>query len=138
MPNQAKNATFLILFLLSSLTVFSQERVLDSLLEQLNVHTKRDSVRVGLLVNTAWNMTHTDPEGAFVYVDEALVISSDLAWPKGMASALRQKGNLHYVMANNLDAMDAFQEGFKDSTSGRREKYLRRAFMEIWAISMRI
>ncbi len=113
MPNQAKNATFLILFLLSSLTVFSQERVLDSLLEQLNVHTKRDSVRVGLLVNTAWNMTHTDPEGAFVYVDEALVISSDLTWPKGMASALRQKGNLHYVMANNLGAMDAFQEGLK-------------------------
>lgn len=101
------------MFLLYGLTATSQEAVLDSLLNELGTHTDKDTVRVALLVNTAWNMTHTKPEDAFVYVEEALDISSDLNWPRGMASALRQKGNLYYVMADNINAMEAFQQGLR-------------------------
>ncbi|MEL6918256.1 MAG: tetratricopeptide repeat protein, partial [Bacteroidota bacterium] len=102
---------------------FAQSSVLDSLLVQLNKHSNRDTVRVGLLVNTAWNMTHTDPENAFVYVDEALDIATDIGWAKGRVGALRQKGNLYYVMADNLNAMEAFQQGLKIAQEANEKIY---------------
>ncbi|MEK6155149.1 tetratricopeptide repeat protein [Flavobacteriaceae bacterium 3-367] len=118
MPYQTKRIRLFFIFLWGGLMAFSQEAVLDSLLKELETHTTKDTVRVSLLVNTAWNMTHTKPEDAFVYVEEALDISTDLNWPRGRASALRQKGNLYYVMADNLNAMEAFQQGLRIAREG--------------------
>ncbi len=103
----------LVFSLLISTGICAQMKVLDSLLEQLSAHPQKDTIRVGYLVNTAWQMTHTNPNDAFVYVDEAIQISNDLNWARGIISAWRQKGNLYYVMADNLNAMDAFQKGLK-------------------------
>ncbi len=113
-PHQTfKIGLTLFLALVFSYNAFAQTKVLDSLFNQLAEHTQKDTIRVGYLVNAAWNMTHTNPKDAFKYVDEAIEISNQLNWPKGVISAWRQKGNLYYVMADNLNAMDAFQEGLK-------------------------
>ncbi|MEM9001844.1 MAG: tetratricopeptide repeat protein [Bacteroidota bacterium] len=113
MPNQIKNRILSVIFLFFLVGGFAQSKVADSLLQLLSQHQERDTIKVGLLVNTAWNLTHTDPNNAFAYVEEALKISADLDWSKGTISALRQKGNLYYVMGDNLNALDAFQEGLK-------------------------
>lgn len=113
-PHQSWKIGLSLFFVLAfSCNVFAQTKVLDSLLKQIAQHTQKDTIRVGYLVNAAWNMTHTNPKDAFKYVDEAIEISNQLKWPRGSISAWRQKGNLYYVMADNLSAMDAFQEGLK-------------------------
>ena len=108
--SQTGKIILLNIVLFSFLCGYSQETVLDSLLNVLKAHTNKDSTRVNLLISTSWNMTYTMPEDAFPYVEEAITISRDLDWLKGQALALRQKGNLHYVMADNLRALDAFQK----------------------------
>jgi len=110
-----KKEGFFIFFLLFSIVGFSQEQKLDSILKNLETHTEKDSIRTKLLIGIAWNMTYTNPEGAFDYVEEAIDIASNINWKNGKALALRQKGNLYYVMANNLQALDAYQQALKIS-----------------------
>ena len=104
-----------ILFLIISLISFSQEEVQDSILENLRAHSRKDSIRAKLLMDITKNMTYTNPEKAFGYIEEAIVITSQINWQKGTALALQQKGNLYYVMANNLEALDAYQQALKIS-----------------------
>ena len=104
-----------ILFLLISLISFSQEQVLDSILQSLRVHPTQDSIRTRLLIDITRNMTYTNPEGAFDYVEEAIDIANAINWQKGKAMALQQKGNLYYVMANNIEALDVYQDALKIS-----------------------
>jgi tetratricopeptide (TPR) repeat protein len=104
-----------ILFLLFFIIGFSQEQVLDSILESLKTHSEKDSIRINLLVSAAYKMNYTNPEGAVDYVEEAIDIANRMNWQKGKALALRQKGNLYYVMANNLQALDAYQQALKIS-----------------------
>jgi len=104
----------LFIFLLTLSTIgFSQEQVLDSILKELESHVEKDSIRTKLLIEVTRNMTYANPEGAFDYVEEAIDITTKINWQKGKALALRQKGNLYYVMANNLQALDAYQEALK-------------------------
>jgi len=110
-----KKIGFSILFLILSVIVFSQEQKQDSLLYKLKSHTQKDSIRAKLLVNIAFNMMYNKPQEAINYVDEAIQISNKLDWQDGKAHALRQKGNLYYVMANNLQALDAYHQALKIS-----------------------
>ncbi|WP_339918419.1 tetratricopeptide repeat-containing sensor histidine kinase [Yeosuana marina] len=110
-----KKIKLFIFLLIFSLKGFSQEQQLDSLLHKLSLHTKKDSTKVHLLVNTAWNMIYTNPKKGIDYVEEAIDIANKIKWQKGKALALRQKGNLYYVMANNIQALDAYQKAMKIS-----------------------
>ncbi len=104
-----------ILLLLISLISFSQEQVLDSLLKNLRTHSEKDSIRTKLLIDITRNMTYTNPERGIDYIEEAITIANQINWQKGIALALQQKGNLYYVMANNIQALDAYQHALKVS-----------------------
>ncbi len=97
-------------FFLLSFFIGAQEQDSSILIDELNAYKKKDSVRVNLLVGTAESLNYSDPDEALRFVDEALTISSQIGWEKGKALALRQKGNLHYVMGVNLRALDAYQQ----------------------------
>lgn len=110
--------TFLCLclcFLLFVLSSSAQNSVLDSLRNELKTHPKKDTIRVKLLINTAWNMTYDTPNEAFPYVAEALDISNQLDWKKGVGFALRQEGTLYYSMANYVKAMESYLKALKIS-----------------------
>lgn len=112
--------TFLCLYLFFSLCTFSstaQNSVLNSLRKELKLHPEKDTIRVKLLVNTAWNMTYDTPNEAFPYVTEALDISNQLGWTKGVGFALRQEGTLYYSMANYVKAMECYLEALKISNT---------------------
>jgi len=115
---------FSILFLLISLISFSQEEVLDSILENLRTHSEKDSIRIKLLIDVTRNMTYTDPEKAIDYIEEAIDIANNINWSKGMASALQQKGNLYYVMANNIQALEAYQQALKISEDFNNKMFI--------------
>ncbi|MBR9854644.1 MAG: tetratricopeptide repeat protein [Algicola sp.] len=110
LPSINKNIYFSLLFLFLFNTSYSQNKTLDSLKNELRTYLPKDTVRVGLLVRTAFEMTYSDPNGAFPLIDESIAISRSKNWIKGEALGLRQKGNLYYVLADNLNALDTYQK----------------------------
>ncbi|WP_198146877.1 tetratricopeptide repeat-containing sensor histidine kinase [Maribacter thermophilus] len=88
----------------------SQQNKLDSLKNELQAHALKDTIRVGLLIKLASEMTYSEPNQGFSLIEEALTISKKNKWLKGEALAQRQKGNLYYVLADNLNALDAYQQ----------------------------
>jgi len=80
----------------------------DSLLRVVRQHPARDSNRVTCLLRLADAMVYTDPVTAMRYADEALDISGERQWVKGIALSWRQKGNAYYVFSDNPSAMDCY------------------------------
>ena len=107
-PTQKKYC-FLLIFLVHFLGT-SQINNLDSLKNELKANTSKDTIRAGLLIKLASELTYSEPNKGFSLIEEALAISKKNTWIKGEALAQRQKGNLHYVLADNLNAMDAYQK----------------------------
>lgn len=108
-PTILNNLCFCLLFLLV-FNVRSQEKTLDSLQVELQNHTLQDTGRASLLIRTVSEMTYSDPNEAFPLIDESISISRNEKWTKGEALGLRQKGNLYYVLGDNLNALDAYQK----------------------------
>ncbi|MCB0372521.1 MAG: tetratricopeptide repeat protein [Muricauda sp.] len=108
MPDSIKNIFFALLFF--PLWGTSQQNLLDSLQQELANHVTKDSIRAGLLIKIAGEMTYSNPKDAFPFVEEAIAISTTTDWSKGESYALRQQGNLHYVMGDDLAALDAYQK----------------------------
>lgn len=108
-PIVPNSLCFCLLFLLA-FNVRSQEKTLDSLQVELRNHTLQDTVRASLLIRTVSEMTYSDPNEAFPLIDESISISRNEKWTKGEALGLRQKGNLYYVLGDNLNALDAYQK----------------------------
>ena len=80
----------------------------DSFARMVAGHTARDSNRVTALVKLADARVYTDPASAMREADEALEISEEKHWVKGVALAWRQKGNVFYVFSDNPAAMDCY------------------------------
>lgn len=110
MPRPTKNKYCFILICLVHFFGTSQQNKLDSLKNELQTHTIKDTIRAGLLIELASEMTYSEPNKGFSFIEEALTISKKNGWIKGEALAQRQKGNLYYVLADNLNALDAYQQ----------------------------
>lgn len=117
MPNQFIRYTFYFLFFCSVAFCNAQTGVIDSLKNELSQQKKKDTIRVKTLVNLSWQLTYSDPELGFSYVDEALSLSEEINWLKGKANALNQIGNLHYIQSDYLKALDFFQQALNMATS---------------------
>src|SRR5579864_6138143 len=85
----------------------------DSLTRVLQQHPARDSSRVLTLVRLADAIVYTDPASAMRHADEALDIATTEKWTKGIALALREKGNVYYVFSDNTNAMDCYMKALK-------------------------
>ncbi len=72
---------------------------LDSLESIIKVHQKKDTVRALTLMIMSEQLIRTNPVKAMKYTDEALAISENLKYKRGVISALRQKGALYEVMS---------------------------------------
>jgi len=103
---------FLLFFVIIN-TVFSQNKVLDSLENELEIHSKKDTLRAKILINTANNCQHESPEKALKYIKEAKEISKETGWLKGLAAAIRQEGIVYYYQADTEKAMDIWQEALR-------------------------
>lgn len=110
MQQPIKKTCFSILIILLPLCGNSQEVALDSLKNELDGHTLHDTIRAGLLIEIAGAMTYSNPNEAFPNVEEAIAISEKTNWIKGEALSYRQKGNLYYVLGDNLNALDSYQK----------------------------
>ncbi len=83
----------------------------------LAAYTTRDSVRANLLLAKAEDLIYKKPQEALTVIDEALAISEEQRWYRGEAAAYNIRGKVYYAMANNLNAMDAYQASLKIAES---------------------
>jgi tetratricopeptide (TPR) repeat protein/uncharacterized membrane-anchored protein YhcB (DUF1043 family) len=96
-------------------STIAQKHVQDSILQLLNTHLEKDTIRVKLLINASYNVTYNNPKKAFNLVEEALQTASQINWIKGKSLAMRQKGVVYYSISDNLNAMEAYQQALKIS-----------------------
>lgn len=99
----------LIAFLVRAIASVGQPAApVDSLLRVVRQHPVRDSIRAKALLKLADATVYTDPVTAMRYADEALSISEEQHWAKGMALSWREKGNVYYAFSDNPAALDCY------------------------------
>lgn len=109
MLNSVRKYICLSIILIFAFYSYSQTNVIDSLKNELLKHSKKDTVRAELLIHLVSEMTYSNPKEAFPLIDESIKISKSKKWIEGEILGLRQKGNLYYVLADNLNALDSYQ-----------------------------
>ncbi|NVN19526.1 tetratricopeptide repeat protein [Muricauda sp. HICW] len=107
-PN--KIAFYLLFILLIPFGAFGQGNEIDSLKNELKGHSTMDTIRAGLLIELANKLTYFDPNEAIPLMEEAISISEKTDWALGEALSHRQMGNLHYVLGDNIKALDQYQK----------------------------
>ncbi|HBU79574.1 MAG TPA: hypothetical protein DEF18_15865, partial [Muricauda sp.] len=103
-PN--KIVFYLLFILLIPFGAFGQGNEIDSLKNELKGHSPMDTIRAGLLIELANKLTYFDPNEAIPLMEEAISISKKTDWTLGEALSHRQMGNLHYVLGDNIKALD--------------------------------
>ncbi len=88
---------FKIILLLSFIISFSQNKKIDSLELILDTHLQKDSVRVDVLNEIAFELYQNDKEKAIELIAEASIISDSLNYKKGKAENLYIAAKIHIV-----------------------------------------
>lgn len=110
--NIFQKALVLFNFFLLAFGCFAQSYEADSLKKELNIHTTQDSVRAMLLIHYANTMFYEKPDSVLMqYASEALSISRQIHWEKGIALALRLKGVISsYIFNEPFEALEYYQQ----------------------------
>jgi len=98
---------FKIILLLSFVSVFSQNKKLDSLNSLLEKNIVRDTIRVNLLNKIAFDNYRNDKKKSLDLVNEALIISDSLAYLQGLARSYYIKSKI-YTIKHEYDKADDY------------------------------
>jgi tetratricopeptide (TPR) repeat protein len=114
--------SILLVYFVFSFKCHSQNRIVDSLKNQLSVHTQEDTIRVILLNQLASEETYNHPMEAGNYALEARTLAEKINYPNGVALSYRFMGNAFWAQANQTAALDNFLRGLKiaDSIQARQ------------------
>jgi len=114
---------FFSTFILAVSFCFSQGvGYVDSLKNKLR-HAPLDTNYVSTLLNLADAIVYDNTDSSMRYTNDALLLSEKLKWQKGIALYYRQKGNVYYVLNDNLNAMDCFQKALKEGETLHSKKF---------------
>lgn len=96
----------LLIILLIPFFAASQTSTRDSLIRELNKHAKADTVRIKLLHAVTSKSWGTDPQKNFEYATEALKLSQELKYKKGIAGSYREISRYYWSQTEYTKAMD--------------------------------
>lgn len=108
-------ASILILaftLLLPTLT-FSQEKVIDSLKNELSIHIQKDTARIDLLYKLAFSYFQSDVKLTKLYLGEAESLSNELNYTKGKANVMYLKGILESIKSNSKESLVYFKKSLQ-------------------------
>ncbi len=111
-----KKISLLIALLIVHCTLFivqAQNTEIDSLENLLKEYTKKDTIRVNLLNETAYELYSIDIDKTFKYAKEAQEISDNLTFIKGKAKSLRLIGIYYWIKTDYSQSLDFFQNSLK-------------------------
>jgi tetratricopeptide (TPR) repeat protein len=97
----------------------------DSLLNVLQQHKAKDTARVKLLLNYVKDNFLTHPDSALLqYANEALEISENVNWPKGIAMSYQRLGIVYtYVVPDLSNALNSYQKAIKANEAAQLKKF---------------
>ncbi len=91
---------------------FAQQAKIDSL-ENILKTTKEDTTRVKTLNALAWELQYNNPDTAFYYSKQALVLAEKTDWKKGIANSYHHLGGLYIDKGNYPLALDYNNKALK-------------------------
>ncbi len=107
----------LILALLISGSVLleskAQIQVIDSLENLLRQHTKKDTIRINLLNETAYKLYSINTDKTLKYAEEAGELADKLNFAKGKAKSLKLIGIYYYIKSDYPKALEYYQKSLK-------------------------
>lgn len=101
----------LFVFILLTITTYSQTAEVDSLQNLLKTYTSTDTIRVNILNDLASKIIGSDKEKAFSCMNEAKNLADQLNYKKGKAESLRAIGLFHiYYSSDSSKVLANLQE----------------------------
>lgn len=102
-----------VAFVLMTLPVHAQQRVLDSLLTALANQPRNDTVRLNLLNDIAFAYKDIDPAKGLATADQAIRLATLIAQPVKLASAYMHKGLNHAAKGEDSLALTLYQQALR-------------------------
>ena len=125
---------FLFSFLLYTLNIQSQNAIVDSLKNELQIHTQKDSVRVNLLNDIAFKYYRKDIGKMIAYIDESEAISKALNYKRGIARCMYLRGVAHIYRSNFDEAITYFEKSVQLHTAINKRKSVSDSYMSMGAV----
>ncbi len=97
------------IFCLCGYKGISQQKLLDSLLSELEKHIAEDTVRLSLLTDISYHLYETDPEKGLLYSESELQLAIKLKNEKKQASAYANKGINFWSLGEYEKALNNYQ-----------------------------
>lgn len=97
-----------------------QERIDFLKAELKNYHSPcnnpclNDSIKVNNLIDLAAQFIIINPDTAFLLINEALALSTQISWKTGVGRALHQKGNYYYARADYVTAISYYNSAIEN------------------------
>src|SRR2546423_13935968 len=103
--------TFLIGLSLIINLCFSQRKQLDSLINLLNNHPQKDTVRLNILNDIAYTYYSIAPDKGLETADQAIALAEKLNNKAKLALAYRYKGTNHWAKGEDDLALENYKRG---------------------------
>ena len=95
-----KHLFVIFIFCFFSGALFCQEgEVIDGIKKKIKSHPEKDSVRVELIIDLAWEYSFFDYRSAIKYCNDAIQLSKPINYESGVATALSIKGNSYRALS---------------------------------------
>lgn len=106
-----KIALFIAVVFFSQLTFSQQQKEVDSLIQELEKYTQKDSLKVTQLLKTAYGILYNYPDEALSLSEEALSLSNELNYEAGKFKSFVFLGMGYYVKEMFPKSLDMFHKG---------------------------
>jgi hypothetical protein len=127
----------LLIVLIGTSVAFGQPGNSDSLASFIKTHAKDDTLKVNALNELSNHYLWIDFYSSIRYADEALAISRQLGYEKGMATANNLKGFCYWAFGDNelaiekgLEAYALAEKGKSETLKAESDLILSRAYMD--------
>src|SRR5688572_5932350 len=84
----------------------AQVEVIDSLMEQLRIHTQADTNRVNMLNELSNQYQWLDFNRSYQYAEEALMLAESLPFPKGIATSSSRQAQSFWSLGDSERAIE--------------------------------
>ncbi len=105
-----KNILFLFSIFFCLVNTHSQYSIVDSLENELTLHTQEDTVRINLLSRLIFKVHNFDVDKAEILIEELDSLSERLDCKKGKANVIYYRGHVEIVKSNYEKAIRYFNE----------------------------
>jgi len=132
-----KYFSILVLLCYWSLGAYAQNSAVDSLETLLSQHPAKDTTRVNLLNEAAYNYRSVDIEKLLNYTNEANELSDKLKFKKGKSESLRLMGIYYLLKSDNKLASDYFQQAITLAESIDNQQQIAKILNNIGVLYLR-